>query len=153
MSSPASPRRRAPWIIGGICALLALLLVVALVIGVILFLTLRSTPEDAVEQYLEAWNAQDCASYEEVTTERFRGGPEYTCESWQELLREQSEFEFEDEIGETTVDGDRASVEITETSTEPDGAQYRGVYTFELVKQDGRWLIDGTTTVQEMEEI
>ena len=50
MSSPARSRRRTPWLLGGICALLALLLVVAMVIGAIWFFALRSSPQDAVEQ-------------------------------------------------------------------------------------------------------
>lgn len=153
MSSPARPRRRAPWIIGGICALLALLLVAAVVIGAIWFFALRSTPQDAVEQYLEAWDAQDCESLQEATTERFRGGAEFSCEAWEASLQEQEEFEFENEIGETEIDGDRASVEITELATEPDGDRYRSRYTFELVEQDGAWLVDGTTMLEEPEEI
>lgn len=152
MSSPARPRRRTPWIIGGICALLALLLVAAGVIVAIRFFALRSTPQDAVEQYYEATYSQDCESLQEVTTERFRGGAEFSCDAWEAALSEES-LEFEHEFGETTMDGDRASVESTELVTEPGGDRYRIRYTFDLVEQDGTWLVDGTTMLEEPETI
>lgn len=148
-SSPSPARRAAPWIIGGLCGLLAVLLVIVLAIGAIWYFALRSTPQGTVEQYLEAWDAQDCETYEKVTTERFRGGEEYSCEEWTSTLQEEHGYEFEDEIGKTTIDGDRASVEIDEVMTEPDGDKYRLKYTFDLIKQDGRWVIDTTTTLQE----
>src|SRR5699024_6281135 len=108
-SSPSPARRAAPWIIGGLCGLLAVLLVIVLAIGAIWYFALRSTPQGTVEQYLEAWDAQDCETYEKVTTERFRGGEEYSCEEWTSTLQEEHGYEFEDEIGKTTIDGDRAS--------------------------------------------
>lgn len=154
--SPGTPaprsRSRLPWLIGGLCALLALIVGAVAVIGALWFLVLRPTPQDAVEQYLVAWDTQDCEAYEEVTTESFRGGPEYTCEQWQEILEEQSDFTFEQEIGEIEVDGDRASVEVIEDGT-ADGVTHRSVYACELVKQDGKWLLDGITTLQEPREI
>lgn len=146
------PRSRRLWVLGGVCALLALVVGAVAVLGALWFLVLRQTPEDAVERYHDAWDTQDCAALEEVTTENFRGGDEYTCEKWQESLREQSDVTFEDEIGETEVDGDHASVEVTEDST-VDGVTHRTVYTYELVKRDGSWLIDGTTTVEEPREL
>ena len=151
-ATPGPSRRRAPWIIGGICALLTLLLVAAVVIGAIWFFALRSTPQDAVEQYYEASNSQDCESLQEVTTERFRGGAEFSCEAWEAALSQES-LEFEHEFGETTMDGDRASVESTELVTEPDGARYRIRYAYDLVEQDGAWRIDDTTMLEEPEEI
>lgn len=138
--------------IGGICALLALLLVAAGVIGGIWFFAQRSTPQDTVEQYYEATDSQDCESLQEATTERFRGGAEFSCEAWEAALSEES-LEFEHEFGETTVDGDRASVESTELATEPDGDRYRIRYAYDLVEEDGAWRIDGTTTLEEPEEI
>lgn len=153
VASPSRPRRRAAWIVGGICALLALLLAAAVAFGAIWFFALRSTPQDAVEQYYEATESQDCESLQEVTTERFRNGAEFSCEAWEAGLSEEEAFEFEYEIGATTTDGDRASVESTELVTEPDGDRYRIRYTYDLVEQDGAWRIDGTTMLEEPEEI
>lgn len=153
MSSPARPRRRTPWIIGGACALLALVLVTAMVIGAIWFFNSRSTPQDAVEQYYEATDSLDCESLQEVTTERFRGGAEFSCEAWEAGPSEEEDYEFEYEIGATTMDGDRASVESTELVTGPDGDRLRIRYAYDLVEQDGTWRIDGTTMLEEPEEI
>ena len=153
MSSPARPRRRPPWLLGGICALLGLLLVAAVAIGAIWFFALRSSPQDAVEQFYEASESRDCESLREVTTERFRGGAEFSCEAWEAGPSEEEDYEFEYEIGATTMDGDRASVESTELVTESDGDRYRVRYAYELVEQDGAWHIDDTTMLEEPEEI
>ena len=144
---PRPSRRKLPWILGGLCALLVLLVAVAVAIGAVWFFVLRESPQDVAETYLEVWNGQDCETLEEITTERFRGEG-YTCEAWQQSIQEQSDYSFEHEIGETEVDGDRASVEVYETITY-EGTTDEAVYTVDLVREDGLWLLDGTTTIQE----
>ena len=144
---PRPSRRKLPWILGGLCALLAFLLAVAVAIGAVWFFVLRESPQDVAETYLEAWTEQDCEAFEEVSTERFQGDG-YTCEVWQQSIDEQSDYSFEHEIGETEVDGDRASVEIIEQVTY-DGTTDEAVYTLDMVRQDGDWLIDGTTFIEE----
>ena len=132
---PRPSRRKLPWILGGLCALLVLLVAVAVAIGAVWFFVLRESPQDVAETYLEVWNGQDCETLEEITTERFRG-ESYTCEAWQQSIQEQSDYSFEHEIGETEVDGDRASVEVHETITY-DGTTDEAVYTVDMVRQDG----------------
>ena len=144
---PRRPRGRLPWILGGVCALLVLLLAAVVAIGSVWFFVLRESPQDVAETYLEAWTEQDCEAFEEVSTERFQGDG-YTCEVWQQSIDEQSDYSFEHEIGETEVDGDRASVEIIEQVTY-DGTTDEAVYTLDMVRQDGDWLIDGTTMIEE----
>ncbi|MFC7376835.1 hypothetical protein ACFQS2_06855 [Brachybacterium sp. GCM10030267] len=142
---PAS-RSKLPWIIGGCCALLALVTALVAVVGGVWFFALRETPEDVVQQYLDAWDARDCETFEAVSTEDFRG-EDYTCSSWSERIQEE-DLTFETEIGETTIDGDRAEVRITEVMTDSTGS-YEAVYDFLLIKDSGDWLLDGSETVRE----
>lgn len=152
-SSAPRPRNRVAWIIGGLCAVVALLVAVAVAVGAIWFFMLRQTPEDTVEKYLDAWNAEDCETYEEVTTPTFRGDEQYSCEAWQEKnIQEQEQYTFEDTIGETEIDGGRATVRITETMTHGDTTE-QIVYDFVLIKQEGTWRIDDTRTIEEPREI
>ena len=144
---PRRPRGKLPWILGGACALLVLLLAAVVALGALWFFVLRESPQDVTEKYLEAWTSQDCETFEEISTEDFRGEG-YSCEAWQQNIREQTDFSFEHEIGETEVDGDRASVEVFETIT-VDGTTDEAVYTVDMVRQDGDWLLDGTTMIQE----
>ncbi|WP_157975648.1 hypothetical protein [Brachybacterium sp. YJGR34] len=152
--STPPPRSKAPWIIGGACCtLLALALVVATVLGAVWFLALRETPMDVVTRYLTAWEAEDCETYEEVTTEPFRG-EDYTCEQWQETVRywPENDYSFEHELAEGDLRGDRATVRVTETLIHPDVTE-RQVYDVVLTKQNGSWLIHTTRVVEELERI
>lgn len=143
---------RRGWLIGGACAcVLALLLAAVVGGGGFWYVAMRETPEAVVEEYLAAWDAADCETHEELSTERFRGEG-YTCEGWTEMLESQSQISFEGEIGETTIDGDRAAVRYTELATDDTGT-YRSVYDFILVRQDGSWLLDSTEPVQEPERV
>lgn len=142
-----------PWILGGVCALIAIVVVLALVAGAVWYFALRQTPEDVIEEYLAAWNSADCETFEEVTTEKFKG-EDYTCEVWSDDIEQQEEdgLEFEDEIVSSEVDGDRATVRVTETMTDgPDVSE--GTFDCLLVRQDGSWLLDDIEIVQEMEEV
>ncbi|MGP9681799.1 MULTISPECIES: Rv0361 family membrane protein [unclassified Brachybacterium] len=155
---PAQPpnrsRRLLPWILGGVCALIAIVVVLVLVAGAVWYFALRQTPEDVIEEYLEAWSSADCETFEEITTEKFQG-EDFTCEGWTSDIEQQQEedgLEFEDEIVSSEVDGDRATVRVTETMTDgPDVSE--GTFDCLLVRQDGSWLLDDIEIVQEMEEV
>lgn len=131
--------------------MLLLVVLLVVVIAVVWFFALRQTPTDAVESYLQAWDEQDCQLYEESTSATFRGH-DYTCEAWQEQIQEQSEITFEDDIGEATIDAHRATIPVTERMTDDTGT-YEAVYDYHVVKADGAWMVDATSTVQEPREI
>lgn len=140
-----------PWILGGVCALLMLLLAGAVALGALWFFVLRPSPQDAVEQYLEAWLSHDCASFQEVSTEEFRG-EDFSCEAWEQNILEQSDYSFEHEIGETRIDGDTASVDVIETIT-LDGETDQVEFTIDLIRQDGRWLVDSGTVTEAPDDL
>ena len=156
-SSPSGRARTAGggrrwWIVGGACACAVILLLAAAAAGGgIWYFAVRETPEDVVAQYLEAWEAQDCETFEEVSTEHFRG-EDYTCEAWSQNIAEQSDVSFDLEIGETTIHDGRAAVRVTELSTD-DAGRYRAVYDFILIRDEGDWRIDTSEIVEEHEEV
>ncbi|MGO2047123.1 MAG: hypothetical protein ACTH2X_07740, partial [Brachybacterium tyrofermentans] len=60
-------------------------------------------------------------------------------------------LEFEDEIVSSEVDGDRATVRVSETLT--DGSDVsEGAFDCILVRQDGSWLLDDIQIVEETDE-
>ncbi|WP_193103326.1 nuclear transport factor 2 family protein [Brachybacterium sp. FME24] len=147
------PRSKAPWIIGGVCALIAIVVVIVLVVGAVWYFALRQTPQSTVEDYFSAWQAADCERFEDLSTENFRG-EDYTCEGWQAHISQQGEegIVYEDTVVSAEVDGDRATVRVEETATK--GAEVtEGVFDFELVQEDGSWLIDDSVIIQEPEEL
>lgn len=147
------PRRLLPRIIGGVCALIALIVAIALVLGAVWYFALRQTPESVMEEYFAVWEAADCERFEELTTDNFRG-EDHTCEGWMQIIEREREegFEFEHEIEGVEVDGDRATVRVRETMT--DGATvHEGVYNGKLLRENGTWLLDDFEDVQEFKEI
>jgi len=153
---PARPnrsRRLLPWILGGVCALIALVVVLVLVVGAVWYFALRQTPESAVEDYLTTWEEADCERYEDVSTENFRG-EDYTCEDWKAGIAQQKEegYDYDDQVVSSEVEGDRATVRVEETATK--GSESTdGVFDFQLIREDGSWRIDSTTVIQEPEAL
>lgn len=140
------------WLVGGACACAVLLLVTAGAAGGALwYFSLRQTPQDVVEQYLDAWNAQDCETFEEITTETFRG-EDYSCSEWQQDIAGQEDLDFDQEIGGTEIEGGRADVRVTQVMTD-DGTATRSVYDLVLIKQDGDWLLETSQIIEEPQEI
>ena len=156
-SVPSQPARRPrsllPWILGGVCALIALVVALVVVAGSIWYFALRETPESVVEDYLVAWDATDCERYEEITTEDVRGDG-YTCELWRAEIDQQHEdgYAFEHVLAGTEIDGGRATVRVEETMTH-DGESARHVFDIVLTKESGDWLIVDFVTVEAPEEI
>lgn len=150
--SGGSSRRRLPWILGGICALVAFVVVIAMVIGSIWYFALRETPRSTVEEFFAVWESGDCEHFTEISTPRFRG-ENFTCENWHELLamQEQKDITFEDVIENVTIDGDRAIVRITQTKTTGSDTLVR-VFDYELLRRDGDWLLDRTRLVDVLDE-
>ncbi|MGO1408291.1 MAG: Rv0361 family membrane protein [Brachybacterium sp.] len=147
------PRSLLPWILGGVCALIALIVGIVVIAGSIWYFALRETPQSVVEDYLVAWNETDCERYEEITTERVRGDG-YTCELWRAEVDRQLEegYLFEHAVTGSEVDGERATVRVEETMTH-DGESARHVFEIVLTKESGDWLITDFVTIEAPEEI
>lgn len=142
-----------PWILGGVCALIAIVVVLVLVAGAVWYFALRQTPESAVEDLFAASEAADCERFEELSTENYRGD-EYSCQKWQARVAQQHEegIEFDDTLTTTEADGDRATVRVEETITK--GSESTdGIFDITLIREDGTWRLDDTVVVQAPEEL
>lgn len=142
------------WILGGACGCAVLVLLLAAVAaGSVWFFALRPTPEDTARTYLDSYVEQDCAAYEASTTKSFRDRRTegYSCETWLAGLREHP-VTYEDEIGDIVVEGNEASVRVSERIHDGD-TTYEGVYDLEMIKHDGQWLVDDLTSIKEYEEV
>lgn len=150
---PNRSRRLLPWILGGVCAFITIVVVLVLAAGAVWYFALRETPQSVVEDYFATWEAADCERYEEVSTEAYRG-EEYTCEFWQENIAQQKEegIEYHDEVVSSEVDGDRATVHVEETVTKGSEST-EGIFDIHLVREDGSWRLDSTTIIQEPEAL
>ncbi|MFC7375287.1 hypothetical protein ACFQS2_07030 [Brachybacterium sp. GCM10030267] len=145
-------RRRVWWIVGG-CSALAVAGIALIIAAVLVWaLLLRATPQETVENYYEAWETRDCQGYLDSVTDRYREENGVTCEDVEaEHPRDVSEDEFE--IRDVTVDGDAATVQAYEEFTDQEGTRISGVAEFDLVRQDGDWLIDGVRIVEDYEPV
>lgn len=148
-ASPPPGRRKLPWIIGGIVALLVAgggITAAVLVAGgsgdsgdagdkqseV-------AGPEDTVRTYFDALAVDDCEGMVEQVTERAAQEPSMDCATYDRDSMDG--VDASNEIIETEEDGDEATVHSRETFEHPGGTLV-GDCTYELVRQDDVWLID-----------
>lgn len=103
----------------------------------------EGTPTGAVLSFHEAWDSGDCDLFEAVTTEFYRTalGPD-DCDVFAERSAEQSEWGWQVDVTDESVDGDAASVSTTESWTESDGVEQTQVFEYSLVLVGDDWVID-----------
>lgn len=152
MTQPIATRKRPiwPWIVGGVGALI--LLGIGVAIGVLLIAaTQKEADAEEVErvvlQFDKSYENSDCDLFIEITSEDFRDDffdGDFDCDAWEEIgdkyYDENGDYQYEVEIYEVTVRGDRASVETRETY-EYDKTLGSSEITYSLERQDGRWVI------------
>ncbi|MBM7516854.1 hypothetical protein [Nocardioides nitrophenolicus] len=132
-----------PWIVLGV---VGVVLLVAVAVGLVLALTgdddgddggraedsSARTPEDVVEQLVDAAEDGDCAAAEKLLTEDAKATDPCRSEAFQLLATE----DVESDVHDASIDGSTASVPADFTS------QYgSSTYTFVLEKVDGQWLV------------
>ncbi|EWS82445.1 hypothetical protein BF93_10870 [Brachybacterium phenoliresistens] len=146
---PSSPGRRSlPWIIGGCSCALVLVLLFAAGIGVAVFFSGRSDPEETATDYYLAWVEADCETFRAVTTEEFRADGLATCEDFVESAQNVGLSADGFTITGSSVDGSTATVALEETYS-ADGEMWEGAFEMQMVRDGGRWKVDA---VQETEE-
>ncbi len=97
-------------------------------------------PEDAVEDFYEAWEDLDCEKFFQVTTAKYQRGA--TCEEYKQQIKTYTpDVEFTYKVLHTEQDSDRATVKIHVLSTVKNVTQ-ENYLTYKLVKEDGHWRID-----------
>ncbi|WP_408897073.1 hypothetical protein ACJ5H2_19385 [Nocardioides sp. R1-1] len=139
---PVQGRGRAPWIVLGV---VGVVLLVGLVVGLVVALagddgddgdrggdTGAGSPEEVVEDLVDAAEDGDCAAVERLLTEAARS--QAPCESEAFHLLESEDVESE--VHDASIDGSTASVPAEFTS--PEGSAR---YTFVLEKVDGSWRV------------
>jgi hypothetical protein len=140
---PPARRSKLPWIIGG--AALALLVIVGVVIAVVVSSLLGSVraPQEVIGQYDKAFDEADCELYFSITTEAYQESFEPTCEGFESVAQNflESYSDYKVTVTNTSVSGDTAIVETTETFI-LDGEPGTDEYTYHLVKSGNAWLID-----------
>lgn len=146
---PAAGRRWWPWILAG--AGVIVLLVLALVAALILFLVLRSDPQDAVEDYAEALRTGDCEAFQEVTVQEFREAAEIAdCAEFTEMTQTFSDYRVE--IGDVrTQDG--VSEITAQELVDSDVDRTRTPVTFYLMVEGGDWKVTGVEVTGEVESV
>jgi hypothetical protein len=147
MSEVARPKRRAlPWIIAGV--VVALLAVAAAVVWFVVLPLVGGGsargPQDAVLAYDQAYDEQDCALYQRVTTPGFQETLAPTCDDFAAVTQTflDSYTDYDVEITQTDITGSTARVTTTE-SWVLDGEPASQEYVYTLVLADGAWRIDG----------
>lgn len=150
-----------PWLVGaGVLVVGAVVAVLAFVIPALLGTGAQgggTGPGEATSRYTTAWWEGDCVSYEAVTTAAFREGFEgghgtpYSCEAFETAAAEYYEGDtaLSYVVGRVEIDGETAVVEGRETGRDPDGTSTSADWSFELVLEDGNWLIDSETLLDE----
>jgi hypothetical protein len=142
---PAAPVRRSklPWILGGVG--LALVIIVGIAAAVIVSTVLGAVkgPQAVVGEYDRAYDEVDCDLYFSLTTEAYRESFEPTCEGFESVAQNflDSYSEYKVTVTDTTISGDTATVETTETF-KLDGVPGTDEYTYHLIKSGNVWLID-----------
>jgi hypothetical protein len=149
---PVTPRTRSiwPWIIGGGAALV--LLGIGIALGVLLLAAGQKEAdteevERVVLQFDESYEDSDCDQFIEITSDDFRDeffDGDFDCEVWEEIgdkyYDENGDYQYDVQINEITVRGDRATVETSETY-EYDATTGSSEITYKLEREKGRWLI------------
>jgi hypothetical protein len=133
---------------GGGVLLVLLIGVVILVVAVLL--PLGAGPQSTIERYNKAWWTADCKTFVENTTQNYRDGfvtsdgEPFSCEVFVEQAKEfySDAKNLDISITSADVEGDTATVEALETGAGEDGAEYSDQWTYTLVREDGRWLVD-----------
>lgn len=141
---PAPARRsKLPWIIGG--AALALLVIVGVVVAVLVSSVIGAVraPQEVIGQYDKAFDDADCELYFSITTEAYQESFEPTCEGFESVAQNflESYSDYKVTVTNTSVSGDTATVETTETFI-LDGEPGTDEYIYRLVKSGNTWLID-----------
>ncbi|GAA1516163.1 hypothetical protein [Nocardioides humi] len=139
--APGKGTGKGLWIVLGVVGVVVL---IGVVVGLIVALTgdddgdgrgddpAAASPEDVVEDVIDAAEDGDCAAAEKLLTESARAAK--PCES--EAFRLLSTEDVDAEVGDASIDGSTASVSVDFTS-----AQGTSEYTFVLEQVEGRWLV------------
>lgn len=142
-AQPSARRSKLPWIIGG--AAVALLVIVGVVVAIVVSSVLGAVraPQEVVGQYDKAFDEADCELYFSITTEAYQESFEPTCEGFESVAQNflESYSDYKVTVTNTSVSGDTAIVETTETFI-LDGEPGTDEYTYHLVKSGNAWLID-----------
>ena len=152
MTQPVVARKRPvwPWIAGGAGALV--LLGAGIAIGIVLVAAGQKEAdaeqvEQVVRQFDEAYEDSDCDLFIDITSDDFRDDffdDEFDCDVWEKIsdkyYDEDGDYQYDVEINEVTVRGDRATVETTETY-EYDGTSGESEITYTLEREKGRWVV------------
>ncbi|MDN4477224.1 DUF2510 domain-containing protein [Demequina sp. SYSU T00039] len=160
--APRPARRTGLWI-GVAAAAIALVVGVGVVVALVLVPALIGAGEasdatgapvavasaderavaDAYADYLDAWYANDCAAEAALTTAAYRGGSadEY-CAEMGEPFTEADLPSWSMQITALEVDGGEARLTAVEEVTWSDGTSDTEEWTYDLVRVDGRWLVD-----------
>jgi hypothetical protein len=140
---PPARRSKLPWIIGG--AAVALLVIVGVVVAIVVSSVLGAVraPQEVVGQYDKAFDEADCELYFSITTEAYQESFEPTCEGFESVAQNflESYSDYKVTVTNTSVSGDTATVETTETFI-LDGEPGTDEYIYHLVKSGNAWLID-----------
>lgn len=139
--SSGGSKKWLPWVLGGCgCLLLVAILAVAAIIGLSL-LGGAGNPEDTARDFAKAMQEKDCTELRSLTTEDFWDGQ--SCEKSLEAASKFFTIE-KFEVIDSEVDGDTADVNVRVTGTFQ-GHTSTSTSTMHMVKDDGRWKVDGTT--------
>jgi len=100
------------------------------------------TPEQAVQAFFDAAKKQDANTTWDLMSAATQKAMQSKA-NWETAIKQEAPANFTFKVGKATVNGDKATVEVTGTENGETSTQ-----TFNLVKENGKWKLDlsGTAT-------
>ncbi|HEU5223667.1 MAG TPA: DUF2510 domain-containing protein [Candidatus Lumbricidophila sp.] len=142
-AAPRKKRGPLPWVLGGVGALIVVVLVVgAIAVGNLLGgVSNAGGPREAIEKFWNSWQTSNCEQMRAVTTEELRESTGWTtCDAYKSATQQLKVTNVRVNVQQSDVDGDRAVV-VSDESWTGDMGHEEHRFTYTLEQSGGGWRI------------